>query len=402
MITLKFYDGNLKISKQQLLKLEYFQSNERFSNNQQNINPNKIEFNFEEEKFSFISFNYILDLLEERDDLNYTEEHNNVIDYFGLPYEYNINLKYKKQYEEDKIKWFEYNNNIPFFQERELRDEDYNGDDFEIINQTVFEQQDNNEDLKYNKNFIDQINNYKFNEDSFKYQDITEEELKNKLISMTKEINEKYFKNKILFQHILNEAIKNQDINYIKFLLTKEEIIKEINTKLYNSYGFATDDARHKYHLKWDEGYCLNTAANLDNDEIFMLLLDKGANPNTRTNLECYCNGTEGSYTSSQTDKVILYATIKKQKINRIKKLVDKKVNFGVKTKSIRYKHNYKYYLLNNNQEILEYIKSIKDEQYFSESVNTYNCYHGGDNILTWKKNKNYSSSSESSSSNSD
>ena len=382
-IILKFHDGIIEVDKEILLKLEYFQSSDRF-------NKNTKEFSFIPEEFSYISFNYILSMLEDTDTYQFTDKHDNVINYFGVPIELNLNKQFKVKYEEDQKLWKGYNSNIPLIFNRDEVDvsKDCNikhyKDKFDECNCIYYEGikiTPKQSKLLYNlgyfnphlmmdpatrkvvyhyRNFKGKVCEdciYKYflnpdNEEEFDCDNkLSEDEfyksqayihennedysILNKMVENWIEIINEKIKDEPNFQFILNEAVKAQDINYVKFLLKQPEIIEHMNDQLYKNWMVSQDEGRLISILNWDESYTILTASNLPNDEIFELLLDNGADPNLIGNNRDCSVGTGGSdYAGYEAEDHILniplFITAQNKNLKRFKKLCEKNANFSI------------------------------------------------------------------------
>jgi len=420
-IILKFYDSVIEVGKEILIKLEYFQSSNRFDKDTK-------EFSFIPEGFSYISFNYILSMLEDTDTYQFTDKHDHVIDYFGVPIELNLNKQFKAKYEEDRKLWKGYNSNIPLIFDRDTEYVSKNCnvkhfmDEFDKCNCMYFEgikMTPKQSKLLYNLDYFnphlmmnpatrkvvyhyrnfkgkiceDCIYKYILNSDNEEEFDcdnkLSEDEfyksqahihennedysILNKMVeNWIKIINEK-FKDEPNFQFILNEAVKAQDINYVKFLLKQPEIIEHMNDQLYKNWMVGEDEGRLISILNWDESYVILTASNLPNDEIFELLLDNGADPNLiGNNRECSI-GTGGSdYAGYEMEDHILniplFITAKNKNLKRFKKLCEKNVNFAVNNGWNE--HVGEIVRNTKNKDLINYYNKVKKTQLYDLKIN--------------------------------
>jgi hypothetical protein len=417
MISLQFKDGKIEVEKDTLLKLDYFQGNER-------INSEKNEFNFIEEEFSYIGFNYILDILE-NDLSKVCNDYDNMITYFGIPNELNIIIQYEKRYNEQKAfmkgQALSYHFNMNQLIKKELKHKHecyWDEDDYNQYMKFI----DDNSFIKFKPRYICNENYHtychsKYNiplTDCVHLPDNIEEYIKiyklndyekPKFIQTLIEMNNIIvnYNEYIGYNHILNIAIEMNDIQYIKYLLTKSEIIQSINKPLF--YQF-----RERSYFHYDNGclinlpstaydYVLLTAINNNHYEIIDLLLDNNADPNIINHYGCRCKGSGSSNENDEneyTTDVPLFYAIRNNNFELFKKLIEKNANIGITARRNKLNQSDQFRertchtietLLEvyNRPQIKMYYDSIKNHQLNTKDFNEHN-YCNYDNYLIFSE----------------
>jgi hypothetical protein len=441
MISLQFKDGKIEIDKNTLLKLTYFQGNDRF-------NPEKNEFNFESEEFSYIGFNYILDILENDFSTKITDEYDNMINYFGIPDEINTILQFEKMYQEH-INQFKIHSNIlidmfpndthyRFHYEikKELTNKHvcyYDDDEYvhyiSSLHKHCRPRYKCNENshilcyLKYSIPLTDIIYPPEDLDEYFKIFYLPEDE-KPQFIKILLEMNHimHNYKTYIAYNYILASAISQTSPNivgydkhlyygigsnfvdnneYVKFLLNKPEIIESINKPLqfrfkecayypFNEPGVI--DCNKKLE------YVLLVAMYCNNDEIVHLLLDKGADPNIIGDYSIDREYDVVDDESLENLQVPLFNAIQNNNLENFKKLIEKGANIGIKARHDHNRHDPEFpdertnnietkLLKYGSDEMKQYYEKIKDTQLNTNKLNTNYCCDYSNYFINTKNN---------------